>query len=100
MQGYAYVKVGISLGRRLVKTEILFYKRTSQRLECLYLFSTRHNGSKNLLSRAKYEMRACSSNSVEKRKNSRRRPRFVNYAEGGNFTLLFYRGRQRNVKEL
>ena len=35
---------------------------------------------------------------MEIRKISRRRPRFVDDMELGDFTLLFCRGRQRNVQ--
>ena len=78
--------------RRLVENEFIFYKQNSR----LPRFVRYTNGSKNMLRLNKQRQRSIPN---ENTKNSRRRrPRSVDDAKPGHFTLLFCRGRQRNVQ--
>ena len=78
-------------GQRLVKMNVDF---SSEIRDCPYLFGT------------PMALKTCLSSTcndgvqiqMEIRKISRRRPRSVDDAELGHFTLLFCRGRQRNVQ--
>jgi len=77
--------------QRLVKNQFIFYRRNSQLLD---LFTTPMALGK---CSDKYAMTAFISK-MEIRNISRRRSRSSDYAKLGHFTLLFCRGRQRNVK--
>ena len=79
-------------GRRLVKNEFIFYKRNS-RLSKSVGYA---NGFRHVF---KLNMQRLRSIPNEIRKISRRRPRSVDQAELGHLTLLFCRGRQRNVQK-
>ena len=78
-------------GQRLVKMNVDF---SSEIRDCPYLFGT------------PMALKTCLSSTcndgvqiqMEIRKISRRRPRSVDNAELGHFTLLFCRGRQRTVQ--
>ena len=77
-------------GRCFVKNEFIFYKQNS--------WSVRYtNGSKNVL---KLNMNNGLQFQMEIRKFSCGRPRSVDGAELGHFTLLFCKGRQRNVQKI
>ena len=80
--------------RRLVKNDFRFYKQ-NLRLSRSVRYA---NGPKNAL-RLNIQRRR-SVFQMEMRKISRRRPRSVDDLELGHFTLLFCRGRQRNVRRL
>ena len=78
-------------GRNQEKNEFVFYQRNQSWLSRSVRFA---NGSKNVL-------KICNGGfqfQVEIRKISRCRPRSVDDAELGHFTLLFCRGQQRNVQ--
>ena len=77
--------------RRLVKNELVFYKRNSR----LSGSARSANGSKTVR-KLNMQRRRAIPNGI--RKISYRRPRSVDDAELGLFTLLFCRGRQVNVQ--
>ena len=75
-----------------LKNEFIFYLRISRHSEVIYFITVKTTTKRNLGHSDKFE--------IEILKISHRGSRFSDNAEFSHFTLLFCRGRQRNVPKL